>query len=101
MSYDNSNRVALWFNDKREKATHPHLKGQGERIGELWASAWFDKEMDPEDAKALMGIIKRHNASSKKPFLSISLQPKESHTKPGEDVPTREYSTDFDNEPPF
>ena len=106
--YDNTNRISLWLNDRIEKRTHPQLKGNGEikveydydhesreAIDPVWASAWFDKDMAPEDKKALMGIIQRHNQSSRRPFLSISLTPKEQQNTsqsfqdpdPGDDIP--------------
>lgn len=75
--YDNSNRLSLWLNDKREKQTHPHLKGQGETDIGVWVSAWFAQDISDEDKKALMGIVKRHRDASKRPFLSISIQPKD------------------------
>ena len=95
MSYNNTNRLALWGNDKREKATHPHLTGSGETNQEVWVSAWFSDEIADEDRKMLAMILKRYN--SKKPFISISLRAKEtgSHQKPtsqgpdefGDDIP--------------
>ena len=75
MGYDNSNKIALWMNDKRKEQTHPHLKGSGETNQPVWASAWFSKDIDDADKQALMGIVKRY--SSKKPFITISLQAKE------------------------
>ncbi len=85
MDYDNSNRIALWMNDKRQEQKHPHLKGSGETDQPVWASAWFSKDIDDGDKKALMGILKRY--SSKKPFITISLQVKEQQgyeSQPGE-----------------
>ena len=41
MSYDNSNRGAIWANDKREKESHPHFKGKATVDGvEYYVSAW-------------------------------------------------------------
>ncbi len=77
MAYDNSNRVSLWLNAKRETQTHPHLTGKGETSEPVWASAWFDKDLDPTDAKALMGIIKRHAANTNRPLITVSLKPQE------------------------
>ena len=76
MSYDNSNRLALWLNKKREQQTHPHINGSGETNEPVFVSGWFAQDIDPDDAKALMGIIKRHAESSSKPFLSISIKSK-------------------------
>lgn len=72
--YNNANRIALWRNDKREKLTHPHLKGKGETSVPVWANAWFAKDIKDEDKKTLMEIVKRHNKTSDLPFISISLQ---------------------------
>ena len=74
MSYDNSNRIALWYNDKRQKQNHPHMKGSGNVSGEYWVSAWFSKDILPDDQKLLMQILQRY--TSKKPFISISVQSK-------------------------
>lgn len=93
MTYDNTNRLALWLNDKREKATHPHLKGQGETTSQVWVSAWFSDEISEDDKKALMGILKRYQ--SKKPFLSISMTPKEN--KP-QSAPEPRPIDDFDQD---
>jgi hypothetical protein len=71
-NYDNSNRIALWLNDKREKQTHPHLKGQGETSEAVYASAWFSDDISDDDKKALQAILKRY--TSKKPFISVSLK---------------------------
>lgn len=75
--YDNTNRLSLWLNDKRKEATHPHLTGQGETIEPVYANAWFSKDLSTEDARALQHIIKRYSQTSNKPFLNISLKPKE------------------------
>lgn len=93
--YDNSNRIALWMNDKREKATHPHLRGSGETDKEVWASAWLSDEISDEDKKALQGILKRYD--SKKPFISISLQAKDQQGGSQSPAP----ADDFDDTIPF
>lgn len=80
--YDNSNRLSLWLNNKREKQTHPHLKGEGETDVRVWASAWFSNDLPEEDKRALVEIIKRHNIASKRPFLTVSMQPKDFQGKP-------------------
>ncbi len=101
-NYDNSNRVALWFNDKREKQTHPHVRGNGETDYPVWASGWFAKDLDPADAKELMAIIKRHNEASKTPFLSVSLKAKDDNqSNQAPKVDSRESANDFDDDIPF
>lgn len=74
--YDNSNRISLWLNDRREKATQPILTGNGETNEPVWANAWFDKELPDSDKRTLMDILKRHNQTTKRPFISISLKAK-------------------------
>lgn len=93
---DNTNRLALWFNDKREKPTQPHLRGKGElATGSMWASAWFSQDINEADRKVLMGILSRYD--SKKPFLSISLsEPKQKqNTSQGQEP----AGGDFDDDP--
>lgn len=97
--YDNSNRVSLWPNKKRTEQKHPHLTGQGETDYPVWASAWFSKDLDPEDAKTLMGIIKRHAANSSKPLLTVSFKAQEER-KP-EPKRTSGGSVDPDDDIPF
>jgi hypothetical protein len=66
MQYDNSNRGALWKNDRRDKETHPQLKGSTNvvcphcnKATDYWTSAWTSSE------------------GGKKPLVSISLQAKD------------------------
>lgn len=94
-NYDNSNRIALWYNDKRQKQNHPHLKGSGNISGEYWVSAWFSKDILPDDQKLLMQILQRY--TSKKPFISISVQSKAQQHTPAPQ-PT---GGDFDDDIPF
>ena len=93
---DNTNRLALWFNDKREKPTQPHLRGKGDlTTGPMWVSAWFSQDINEADRKLLMGILSRYD--SKKPFLSISLM--EPRQKQENNVPQK--APDFDDDIPF
>ena len=81
--YDNTNKISLWLNDRREKLAHPHLKGQGETDTPVWASAWLADDLPDEDKRTIGEIIKRHRAASKPPFLTVSMTPKESiHSAP-------------------
>ena len=90
MSHDNSNRLALWKNDKREKATHPHLKGKWETTQPVWVSAWFSPDLSDDDKRLLKGILERYD--SKKPFLSISITPKEETAqKPAQSTPVDDF----------
>lgn len=58
--YDNSNRGALFKNDRKEKETHPDYKGSVNAAGvDYWLSAWLNESRDG------------------KKYMSLSLQPKE------------------------
>jgi hypothetical protein len=60
-SYDNTNRGALFVNDRREKSTHPQYTGSLDVEGtEYWLSAWLKKSQNGKD------------------FLSLSITPKNS-----------------------
>lgn len=59
-SYDNTNKGALFINTKKEKDTHPTMKGSINIDGkEYWLSAWS----------------KTHETKGK--WLSLSVEPKE------------------------
>ncbi len=80
--YDNTNRGALFKNDRKEKKSHPDYNGSINIDGkEYWLSGW-KKE------------------SAKGPLLSLSIQPKEQQKPTGkfDNKPT----ADFDDDPlPF
>jgi hypothetical protein len=60
--HDNTNRGAIWKNEKKEKDTHPDFKGSVNVDGrEYWVSAWKRKE----------------GAGPKSPALSFSVKPKD------------------------
>src|SRR5690242_3616526 len=62
MTQDNTNRGAIWKNDKKERDTHPDFKGELDVDGrKYWVSAWR----------------RREDASPKAPALSFSIKPKE------------------------
>ena len=45
MSYDNTNKGAIWKNDNRERDTQPHFKGNLNVDGvEYYVSAWKREE---------------------------------------------------------
>ena len=59
-AYDNTNRGALFKNDKKEKDTHPDYKGSINVDGkEFWLSSW----------------IKESKSGTK--FMSLSISPKD------------------------
>ncbi len=62
MPHDNTNRGAIWKNEKKEQDTHPDFTGSLNVDGvEYWVSAWKRKE----------------GAAPKAPALSFSVKPKE------------------------
>ena len=66
MAYDNSNRGAVWGNDKREKDSHPHFKGQANIDGvEYYVSAWKRGEGAKPNSPALsMSFVKVDDVKS-------------------------------------
>jgi uncharacterized protein (DUF736 family) len=63
--YDDSNRGALFKNDKKETERHPDYKGNINVAGvDYWLSAW----------------LKESKAGKK--YMSLSVQPKEQQTAP-------------------
>lgn len=84
MSYDNTNRGAIWKNDRKEKDTHPDFKGELNVNGEaFWVSAWKRKP----------------DANPNSPALSFSIQPKEE--KPQQQAQPGPSSFDEDSSIPF
>jgi hypothetical protein len=66
--YDNTNRGALFENDKRQKESHPHLRGactiktpDGELV-EYWVSAWQKTTKKGEDFFSLSFQLKEDSA---------------------------------------
>ena len=52
--YERKDEAALWINDKREKDTHPHLRGTAVVEGvEYYVSAWKKKDGAHEKAPVL------------------------------------------------
>ena len=66
--YDNTNRGAIWRNEKKEQDTHPDFTGSLNVGGtEFWVSAWKRKE----------------GAGPKSPALSFSVKPKDEEAPTG------------------
>jgi hypothetical protein len=62
MSYDNTNRGAIWPNKDKQSDTHPDFNGSLNVDGkEFWVSAWKKKQ----------------GANEKAPSLSFTIKPKE------------------------
>ena len=85
--YDNTNRGQIWKNDRKEKDTHPDLKGSVNVDGkEYWVSAWKRKP----------------DANPKAPALSFRLQPKDEAHSQGASQASQPASNDLaDNLIPF
>ena len=85
MAYDNTNKGALFKNDRKESPSHPDYKGTIDVEGtEYWASGWI-KAAGPH----------ARNPGSK--FLSVSLTAKDGRPEPRQ--PQR--STLDDDDIPF
>lgn len=84
MPHDNTNRGAIWKNEKKEQDTHPDFTGSLNVDGvEYWVSAWKRKE----------------GAAPKAPALSFSVKPKEQRSqapraKPGRPSPDDDMGGD-------
>lgn len=68
-NFDNTNKGSLFINTKKEKDTHPTMKGSINIDGkEYWLSAW----------------AKVHDTKGK--WLSLSVEPKEQTAAPQTDI---------------
>jgi len=78
--YDNTNRGAIWKNDKKETEKHPDFRGEMEVTapGKYWVSAWKRSPGAPDNA----------------PALSFALTPKDSVVK-SEPAPKQQTDDDF------
>lgn len=78
--YDNTNRGALFKNDRKEQANHPDYKGQINVAGvEYWLSAWIKE-------------------GAKGKYMSLSVTPKEEAPKQAKKPQPRQFD---DSEAPF
>ena len=68
MTYDNTNRGAIWKNDDKREDNHPDFKGSLNVDGrEYWVSAWKRKEGAPAKAPALSFSVKPKEAQPRRP----------------------------------
>ena len=67
--YDNTNRGAIWKNDKKETDKHPDFRGEMEVTapGKYWVSAWRRAPGAPDKAPALSFALTPKEAQSAKP----------------------------------
>ena len=83
-NYDDSNRGAIWKNDKKETDRHPDFKGTMNVDGkDYWVSAWKRKA----------------DAHPNAPALSFSVQEKEAQHKQGMKQATKSLDNAFDDDP--
>lgn len=83
--YDNTNKGALWKNDKRETDKHPHYTGSINVEGkEYWLSAW-----------------KTDGSNPKAPLVNIAIKSKDSQTAPNPGSQNLHREDDFDDDLPF
>ena len=65
MSYDNTDRGAIWKNDDKQSDTHPDFKGNLNVGGvEYYVSAWKRKPDANEKAPALIFSVKRKDQAA-------------------------------------
>ena len=85
MQYDNTNRGSLFKNDRKEKETHPDLKGSININGqEFWLSGW-SKVTSKGDK-----------------MLSLSVTPKDGQAPAKPAAPQKAApAPDFDDDMPF
>jgi len=99
--YDNTNSGALFENQKREKPSHPHLRGScviktpdGELV-EYWVSAWQKTSKGGDDFFSLSFQMKDAAAKKEdKPKTQSSLFKKR-------DEPAKAADADLDDSIPF
>ena len=66
--YDNTNRGAIWKNDKKETDKHPDFKGEANCNGkDFWVSAWKRKPGASDKSPALSFAFTPKNAQAPKP----------------------------------
>lgn len=76
--YDQTNRGAIWKNEKREKDTHPDFTGSLNVNGvEYWVSAWKRKEGAAAKAPALSFSIKLKEDQPQQKPISQRAMPKQ------------------------
>mgnify|MGYP003674665752 CR=1 FL=1 len=88
--FDNTNRGAIWGNDKKETDTHPDYTGSLDVDGkQYWVSAWRRKEGD----------------STSRPVLSFSVkakdQPKQNVSSISQATSYAEKDDPFNDDIPF
>lgn len=103
--YDNTNSGALFENEKREKESHPHLRGSctvktpdGELI-EYWVSAWQKTSKKGNDFFSLSFTLKEDEKEKKssKPASQGGLFKKRSESA----VAQKTIDEDLNDEVPF
>jgi hypothetical protein len=81
--YDNELRGIIGKNDRKEKDSHPDIKGQCEILGvQYWISGWRKEKKDGSGS-----------------FYSLSFEPKE--TAPAKAAPKKQAARDDSDEIPF
>ncbi len=87
MSYDNTNKGALWGNREKKKDTHPDFKGSLNVNGvEYWVSAWRRGEDSKPNAPALKLSIEPKQKAVAKSADQVVMQPEPS-AFPDDEIP--------------
>ena len=89
MEYDNTNRGALWGNDRKETDKHPDFRGSINVDGkEYWLSGWKRKPDDNPKAPALSLSVQAKDEVQQQGYQQASQQatppPQEDF---GDDIP--------------
>lgn len=95
---DNTNRGAIWKNNKKEKDTHPDFTGSLNVNGvDYWVNAWRRKDDAGEKAPALSFTVREKDAPSQEPAPRRA--PPRQH--PNDQISTGHRNADMDDEIPF
>lgn len=96
MAYDNTNRGAIWRNDKKEKDSHPDFKGSLNIDGkEYWVSAWKRKPDAKPESPALSFAVKSKDEVNKSGMeqaqAAVSAPPQPDYGFIDDDIPFAPY----------
>jgi len=74
--YDNTNRGAVWRNDRKETDSHPDFKGSINVEGqEYWLSGWQKKPGDSDKSPVVKFSIQKKEAQAPKDYGATEKTP--------------------------
>ena len=99
MAYEiKDNTASLFINDKREKESHPQLKGSAKVDGvEYWVSAW---EKQTKEGKTWFSISLQKKDDAHKKGLEVAKKPLKAY-EPKTMTKAQFDDLEFDDAPPF